>query len=116
MLVKKGYQRIILLQILYYFKVDLRDLVNINILNIRSILEQSCVVWNYSITEEESTDLERVQRLAIKISLQDDYISCEQALEDLNLETLSERRSSLCLQFAKRSVKHDKAKELLPLN
>ena len=48
--------------------------------------------------------------------LQDDYVTYEQALEDLNLESLSDRRSSLCLKFAKRSVKHDKAKELFPFN
>ena len=88
--------------------------VNIYILYIRFISEQSCVVWNYSITEEESSDPERVQRVALKIVLQDDYVSYDQALEDLNLESLSERRSSLCLKFAKRYVKHDKAKELFP--
>ena len=116
MLVKKGYQRMILLQKLYSFKVDVGDLVNIYILYIRSILEQCCVVWSYSITEEDKSDLERVQRVALKIILQDDYVSYEQALEDLNLESLSDRRSSLCLKFAKRAVKHDKANELFPLN
>ena len=116
MLIKKGYQRMILLHKLYSFKVNTEDLVNIYILYIRSILEQSCVVWSYSITNEEKSDLERVQRVACKIILQDEYLSYDQALRDLNLDSLEVRRKSLCLKFAKRSVKHKKAKELFPLN
>ena len=116
MLIKKGYQRMILLHKLYSFKVNTEDLVNIYILYIRSILEQSCVVWSYSITNEEKSDLERVQRVACKIILQDKYLSYDQALRDLNLDSLEVRRKSLCLKFAKRSVKHKKAKELFPLN
>ena len=44
-IVKRGYQRIIILHKLYSFKVHRKDLVNIYILYIRSVLEQSCVVW-----------------------------------------------------------------------
>ena len=34
----------------------------------------------------------------------------------LNLETLSQRRQSLCLKFAKSGIKYDKLIDLLPLN
>ena len=115
-IVKRGYQRMIILHKLYSFKVQVRDLVNIYILYIRSVLEQSCVVWNFDITEEEKMDLERVQKIACKIILKDNYESYQQALNVLNLETLSVRRQALCLKFAKKCVVHDKAKELFPLN
>ena len=116
MLIKKGYQRMLILQKLYSFKVQTSDLVHIYILYIRSILEQSCVVWHHSITDEEKSDLERVQRVACKIILQENYETYEQALEDLNLEPLSTRREILCLRFAKKCAKHEKAKELFPPN
>ena len=50
-------------------------MVKIYILYIRSILEQSCQVWHYSITEEEKSDLERVQKIAYRIILGDSYLS-----------------------------------------
>ena len=116
MLVKKGFQRMLILHKLYSFKVHTSDLVKIYILYIRSILEQSCVIWHFSLTEDDKSDLERVQKVACKIILQEDYESYEQALGELNLQPLSVRRDILCLNFAKRSVKHSKAKDLFPLN
>ena len=62
MLVKKAYQRIIILHKLYSFCMPDSELVDIYILYVRSILEQSCQLWHYTITEEEKSDLERVQR------------------------------------------------------
>ena len=108
-IVKRGYQRIIILHKLYSFKVHRKDLVNIYILYIRSVLEQSCVVRHFDITEDEKLDLERVQRVALKIILKNDYQSYTQALHTLNLEPLSVRRDDLCLTFAQKCVKHDKA-------
>ena len=47
MIVKKGFKEMIILQKLAKFKVKPRYLVTIYILYIRSILEQSCVVWHF---------------------------------------------------------------------
>ena len=116
MLVKKGYQRMLILHRLYSFKIDVSELVTIYILYIRSILEFSCQVWHFDITEEESMDLERVQKVALKIILQEDYLTYEDALESLNLDTLRKRREKLCLSFAKKCVMHPKAKEMFPFN
>ena len=116
MLVKKSYQRMMILHKLYAFKVDVMDLVNIYILYIRSLLEQSCQVWHFSISEEEVADLERVQKVACRIILQNRYETYDQALDELKLQKLTDRRNSLCLKFAKKCVKHDKSKELFPLN
>ena len=44
------------------------------------------------------------------------YSDYNDALKCLNLEKLSERRKKLCLNFAKKSMKHEKAKKLFPLN
>ena len=80
------------------------------------MLEQSCVVWHFDITEEEISDLKRVQKVACKIILKDKYLSYNQALYDLKLYPLHLRREKICLRFAKKCVKHDKTKPLFPLN
>ena len=87
------------------FAVPREDLVNIYVLYIRSILEQSCQVWHSSLSLENFQNLERVQKNALKIILQDDYISYSNALETTRYSTLFERRTQLCLKFAKSCLK-----------
>ena len=70
----------------------------------------------HSITKEENKDLERVQRVACKIMLQEDYLTYGQALEGLGLQLLSVRREAMCLSFAKKCTKLDKVKNFFPLN
>ena len=79
-------------------------------------MEQSCVVWHSSITNEEETNLERVQKFSLRIILKDNYNSYEQALKKANLLTLGERRRKLCLNFARACVKHDRNKDMFPMN
>ena len=115
-LVQRAYRRVILLHKLFDFAVSEKDLVTIYVLFIRSILEQSCVVWHSAITQEEMNNLERVQKTCLKIILKDNYNSYDEALTRTNLDTLSNRRSKLCLNFALKSTRHDKNKEMFPLN
>ena len=98
------------------FGTSIDELKNIYILYIRSILEQSCVVWHSSLTEENSQDLERIQKSAVKIILGSKYTEYESALDKIDLETLSERREKLCLKFAKKCLKNDKTKDMFKLN
>ena len=114
-LVSRANSRIILLLKLFEFQVPQPDLVNIYKLFIRSILEQSCVVWHSAITKEEENDIERVQKVCLKIILKQDYISYEQALETVNLQTLVARREKLSLNFARKCLKNDKTKSMFPL-
>ena len=116
MIVKKAYQRMIIIRKLYSFNVPDRELVNIYTLYLRSILEQSCQVWHFSITEDEKIDLERVQKVACKVILKENYIDYENALKTLNLKKLSERRDQLCLKFAKKCLKFDQTRDMFPLN
>ena len=113
-LVKRGYSRIIILQKLFEFDVPEEDLVNIYCLFIRSILEQSCVVWHSAITQEEENDLERVQKVSLKIILKDNYIDYDTALKRTQLEDLKSRRERLCLKFAKSCLKYEETKDMFP--
>ena len=83
---------------------------------IRSVLEYNSNVWFSAITNEEKDDIERVQRVACKIILRDEYTGYSQALETLNLQSLSDRRQSLAKRFALKCVKNEKFKDLFPLN
>ena len=55
------------------FGAPFEDLKTIYVLFVRSILEQSATVWHSSLTEENKADLERVQKSAIKVILNDKY-------------------------------------------
>ena len=98
------------------FEVPLEDLINIYILYTRSRLEQSAVVWHSSLTKWEIVELERVQKVAMRLILGENYISYTDALTTTNLETLSERRRKLCIKFAKKASKSQAFKDLFPLN
>ena len=80
----------------------------------RSVLEQSCVVWHNSLTQENTEDLERPQKTFCKLVLREKYKTYEDSLILLNLDSLNQRRQSLCLKFAKAGIKHNKLSDLLP--
>ena len=99
-----------------HFGASWEELKNIYILYITSLLEQSCTVWNSGLTEENIHDLERIQKSACRLILQDSYKSYDNALNLLDFENLQDRRESLWLQFARKCFKYDKMKHLFPKN
>ena len=117
-LIRKGNARMRILHKLVEFGIPREDLKTIYILYVRSHLEQSCQVWHSSLTLENLTDLERVQKNALRIILQEDYQNYSQALEAIGLDSLFERREKLCLSFAKKCLKSPniQVKNIFPLN
>ena len=115
-IVKKANTRLIMLQRLYDFNLPVEDMLDIYFLFIRSMLEYSCVVWHSSITEEEITSIERVQKTALKMILRERYTDYLSALELTGLTTLRERRTHLSLNFARKCIKSGKSSDLFPLN
>ena len=88
-LIKKAYKRMQLLHKVANFTSSRNEKKEIYISYIRSLLEQSCVVWHSSLTQENSNDLERVQKSAVKIISGNNYSNYEQAKDQLNLDTLN---------------------------
>ena len=115
-LVKKAYKRMIMLHKLYEFGLEVEEMVNIYFLYIRSILESSAIVWHSAITNGEEMELERVQKVALRIILKDEYENYSQALLLTNLETLKERRTILCKKFALNCVNNEKTAAMFPVN
>ena len=85
----------IILEKLYAFNLPVEEMVNMYILFIRSVLEQSCIVWHSSITVDDSNAIERVQKTALRIILAEDYSDYHSALQLTELSTLIKRRSQL---------------------
>ena len=98
------------------FGATLSELTNIYVLYIRSLLEQSCTVWNSGLTQEDSENLERVQKSALRIILHENFTTYESALIKLDIESLAERREDLCLQFAKKCTTNPKMKQFFQPN
>ena len=91
-----------LLRKLVKFKPPQKDMKQVYIAYVRSLLEQSCTVWHSSLTLQNSNDLEWVQKVALMLILNDQFKNYEQALIDLDLETLALRREKLSLIFAQK--------------
>ena len=115
-LVQKANARMQLVRKVASFGAPLEDLKDIYILFVRSILEQSATVWQSSITMENKTDLERVQKTAVKIILNEKFTSYTQGLARLGIDTLESRRDTLCLNFAKKCEKNSKLSHMFPKN
>ena len=92
------------------------ELLDVYIKQVRSVLELAVPVWHSSITLVEKCDIERVQRAALHIILGDDYVSYKDALEELNVKSLEDRRVQLCSKFAKKAVKNDKFQNWFKVN
>ena len=113
-IIQKAYKRLEIIRKLYEFDVPTYDLVNIYTLYVRSILEFNCCVWHFSITLEESSDIERVQKNSLRLILKEQYISYENALRLTNLQSLHTRRTILCKRFAVKCTKNPRTSNMFP--
>lgn len=114
-LVKKAYARMELLRKISAFTNSVEEKKHIYVLYIRSILEQSSVVWHNSLTQDNADDLERVQKCAVRIILGNDFVNYEEALIKADLDTLKSRREVLSRNFAKKCLKNTKTKNMFPV-
>ena len=65
-------------------------------------------MWNSGLTKEDSHEIERVQKSFLHIILDKNYTNYDSALEKLEMETLEERRTRICQNFATKASKHPK--------
>ena len=114
-LIRKAYKRMEILRQAVKFGAPLEDKKIIYILYVRSVLEQSCQVWNSRLTEQNITDLERVQKSALRLIINKQYDDYNSALDMINLQTLEERRKYICIRFAKNSLHGEKTEKMFPL-
>ena len=113
-IIKEANKRMFFLHKLSKFTKNKEDLKKIYILQIRSKLEQSAVLWHSSITKKCEINLERVQKSAFKIILGDKYVDYDNSLKVLKLQSLKERREDLCFKFAKKCLQVPKFEKMFP--
>ena len=116
LIIKKVNARMQLLRSIHSFGATVDEMVHLWTVFCRSVLEQSCVVWHSSLTQENSEELERCQKVFSKLVLKEKYRNYEDALVKLNLDSLHSRRQFLCEKFAKSGIKHKKLDDLFPEN
>ena len=114
-LTKKGYKRMQLLNAAAAFTNNRQELKDIYLTFVRSIVEQSAVVWHSSLSVRNRKDLERIQKAAVRVIMGKDYSTYSNGLKYLKIDTLEKRREVLCLRFAKNCLKNEKMQKLFPL-
>ena len=71
-----------------------------------------CQIFHSGLTNNQSRDIENVQKKALKIILGKVYSNYEEACTLLSCEPLSDRRDSFCWTFIKRAVKSGQHKNI----
>ena len=72
------------------------------------------MLWHFGLSGRNRNSLERVQKSALKVILGKKYTSYNNALKELNIDSLQDRRESLCLKFAKKCLKVNKLRKMFP--
>ena len=113
-IVKAANKKMIFLHKASKFTRNRNDLKRIYMLQVRSKLEQSAVLWHFGLSGKNRNSLERVQKSALRVILGKKYTSYSNALKELNIDSLQERRESLCIKFAKKCLKVNKLRKMFP--
>ena len=92
------------------------DLKQIYTIFVRSRLETAVAVWHSRLTLEQRENLERVQKMAMRVMFKKQYSDYQNSLKLLKMDTLEARRQKLNLKFAKGCLKIDKLCSMFPVN
>jgi hypothetical protein len=114
-LVQKVNKRMVFIRKMINFGASKEELVHLWVVYCRSVLEQSSVLWQGALTQENRDSLERTQKTFVKLILKNKYTTYEEALERLNLISLDKRRDILCLKFANKCLSDKKTSHMFPL-
>ena len=103
----KARSKLWILRRLLYFQLDIYTLFDVYCKEVRSILEMAVPVWHAGLTNKQTADIEKVQKLAFRIILRDKYVSYQVACATFSALTLAERRLQICSKFAKKNLKSE---------
>ena len=85
--------------------IDPTIIVDFYFKEVRSLCEMACQVFHSGLTKQQSMQIENIQKKSLKIILGPLYSNYEEACTLLEAEPLSDRRTTLCLNFVKKAVK-----------
>ena len=104
---QKAMERMWILRRMKFFNLDLEQICDTYVKEIRSILELAAPVWHSGLTVKQSRDIERVQKIALFIMLGDNFINYDVACTIVGIEPLQFMRDQLCLKFANENLKQE---------
>ena len=104
-ILKIAYGRLWAISRLKSANVNNDDILHFFNVKIRSVLEYAAPVFTSMLTVENTGDIERIQKIAFKVILNENYSSYTQACDILNSKSLESRRKDLSLTFALKSLK-----------
>ena len=107
-IVKKAFTRLWMLRRLKQLGATSEELLDVYQKQVRCIVEYASPVWTGGLTQDEVSQIERVQKAAFAIILGPGYKNYSEALLSLDCDSLEERRKSINLKFAKKSLKNDR--------
>ena len=96
---RKAFSRMGMLSKLKYVWVPIEDWIEIYCLIIRSTAEYCLAVFRTSLTVEQERKISYIEKTALRIILQDNYVTYEAALEMTGLSSLSDRLTAHILSF-----------------
>ena len=99
-ILKISYSRLWSISRLKYAGVSDKDIFHFYTMKIRTVLEYSAPVFTSMLTQQDIHDIERIQKIVLKIILSENYTTYEEACITMNTITLEKRRKHLSLKFA----------------
>ena len=69
-------------------------------------------VWNSGLTKGQVKDIEKIQKVGLRIILRSEYKDYDSACQSLNIEPLIERRLEICTKFALKLYKVENAQQI----
>ena len=115
-MVTKGSRRLYMLGRLKRFGVPVEDLTSVYVGYVRPIVEYAAPVWHGSISKQQSQQIERIQKRACRTILGTQYTTYMEALNLTGLQSLDDRRTQLCYNFAQKCTVSDRYADWFPLN
>ena len=100
----KARQKLWILRRMLKYNFGPKTMFDVYTKEVRSILELAVPVWHSGLTKQQSVDIERIQKISFRIILGQNYTNYAHACKTLSAQTLEERRTKLCLKFAKRNL------------
>ena len=104
---QKARLRLWILRRMVSLDLDHGQLYDVFCKEVRSILEFGVPVWHPGLTQNDSICIERIQKVAFKIILQENFTDYASACLYFNTTTLKERREKHCLKFATKNLKSE---------
>ena len=107
----KAMSKMWLLRRLKKFNLDHEIILDYYLKEIRSLLEHGVPIWNSGLTKAQVREVENVQKVALKIILEDNYLSYDVACTLLNILPLEYGRTDLSTNFAIKLFKSPRSHE-----